>query len=94
MNLATLEWFCADVSIEIDILHLYTYFYFCFRMMTLVLEHLMLDVKLIQTILTQTQTGALIRLKTLLEPVNHVSNYGSMMTAPKYEIDKMINNVV
>ena len=62
-------------------------------MMTLVLEHLMLDVKLIQTILT-TQTGALIRLKILLEPVNHVSNYGSMMTAPKYEIDKMINKVV
>ena len=53
----------------------------------------MLDVKLIQTILT-TQTGALIRLKILLEPVNHVSNYGSMMTAPKYEIDKMINKVV
>ena len=54
----------------------------------------MLDVKLIQTILTQTQTGALIRLKILLEPVNHVSNYGSMMTALKYEIDKMINKVV
>ena len=62
-------------------------------MMTLVLVHLMLDVKLIQTILT-TQTGALIRLKILLEPVNHVSNYGSMMTALKYEIDKMINKVV
>jgi len=70
-------------------------------MMTLVLEHLMLDVRLTQHIpqlllLQQqrqqqlqllhhlkTQAGVSIKLRILLEPVNHVSNFGSMMTAPQ-----------